>query len=663
MKSKKLPKREALTVTRFINEFLVNELRIPLRKIVNDTTFNEYTGSKRPDLLISDVEFDLKNNNEKEFISNLICYSEVKDNSSVGDKDWKDAVKQGLAKSKNLEIPYFVVTNCKVSYFYNSKNGKELSLNGNPIREFQSLDVLKLIIKKLSDNKNLTDIETSIDIQSSISETIFNKKLWELARIYRSVDFKTINEKIDFTIGFIALKFYEEKITYENKINKKYDYWSDISKYLKKTSTFSSIFQSYIKRISKEIDFQDYKLLLDVVNKKIEKKEVKDQDLVDIYTVIDSAGTLHGTGFDLFGSVYEKFASIKEKSDFGEFFTRRHYTRIFTKLLLLEEDFFDPQKKFRLIDPACGTGGFLTEAYKVIFDNFKKNGTLNKSSKHFLKHECIYGFDVKSENISRAKLNMFFVGDGQSNLSRLDSLSDSIEENFYDYVAANPPIGNGTVKAETSAVSTIRSEIAFLAKIIKILKVGGRGCVIMPDGFFENPSFAKFRKEVLEKCEIESIISLPKFAFAPYTKEKTYALFFRKKNNKITKIQNQAIWMYIIDNDGYANSDKRFPTKLKNDDGKWLHDELSSWVNNDGDEQSSILEKNWNKFDDQNKPSSWIDEKGKELKLKKGGFIEVKNINESNYFNLLPEKHLRPYKPNYITLEELSKEVSSLLKN
>ena len=147
MKSKKLPKREALTVTRFINEFLVNELRIPLRKIVNDTTFNEYTGSKRPDLLISDVEFDLNNNNEKEFISNLICYSEVKDNSSVGDKDWKDAIKQGLAKSKNLEIPYFVVTNCKVSYFYNSKNGKELSLNGNPIREFQSLDVLKLIIK------------------------------------------------------------------------------------------------------------------------------------------------------------------------------------------------------------------------------------------------------------------------------------------------------------------------------------------------------------------------------------------------------------------------------------------------------------------------------------------------------------------------------------
>ena len=167
----------------------------------------------------------------------------------------------------------------------------------------------------------------------------------------------------------------------------------------------------------------------------------------------------------------------------------------------------------------------------------------------------------------------------------------------------------------------------------------------------------------MEKSEIESIISLPKFAFAPYTKEKTYALFFRKKDNKITKIQNKPIWMYIIDNDGYANSDKRFPTKLKNDNGKWLHDELSSWVNNEGDEQSSILEKYWNKFDDQNKPSSWIDEKGKELKLKKGGFIEIKNINEGNYFNLLPEKHLRPYEPNYITLEELSKEVSSLLKN
>lgn len=660
---KKTPKREALTVNRFINEFLVNELRIPLRKIVNDTTFNEYTGSKRPDLLISEVEFDLKNNNEKEFISNLICYAEIKDNASVGDQDWDDAIKQGLKKSKNLEIPYFVVSNCKVSHFYNSKNHKELSLNGNPIREFQSLDVLKLILKKLKDNKDLNDIETTIDIQSSITETIFNKKLWELARIYRNVDFKNINEKIDFTIGFIALKFYEEKITYENKINKKYDYWSDIREYLNKTSTFSSIFQSYIKRISKEIDFQDYKLLLDVVNKKIEKKEIKDQDLVDIYSVIDSAGTLHGTGFDLFGSVYEKFASNKEKSDFGEFFTRRHYTRIFTKLLLSNEVFFDSKKKFRLIDPACGTGGFLTEAYKIIFDNYKKSGTLNETSKNFLKYECIYGFDVKSENISRAKLNMFFVGDGQSNLSRLDSLNDKIDENYYDYVAANPPIGNGTVKAETSAVSTNRSEIAFLARIIKILKVGGKGCVIMPDGFFENPSFSKFRKEVLEKCEVESIISLPKFAFAPYTKEKTYALFFRKKSNEITKIQTKPIWMYIIDNDGYANSDKRFPTKLKDNNGKWLHDELSSWVNKDGDEKISILESYWNKFDDQSNPSIWIDEKGKELKFKKGGFIEMKNIQEINYFNLLPEKHLRPYEPNYITLDELSKEVSLLLKD
>ena len=59
------------------------------------------------------------------------------------------------------------------------------------------------------------------------------------------------------------------------------------------------------------------------------------------------------------------------------------------------------------------------------------------------------------------------------------------------------------------------------------------------------------------------IISLPKFAFAPYTKEKTYAVYLQKKNKAATRIQKKPVWIYIIDNDGLANSDTRFPTKLK----------------------------------------------------------------------------------------------------
>ena len=138
-------KQEALTIRRFISDVLVEQLNIPNKNIVNDTTFKKYTKSDRPDLLISEKPYDLKKQNDFEYISNLIAYAEAKDDCVIDSKDWKDAIKQGNKKSKNLKIPYYIVTNCKVSYFYNSKNGKELKLNGSPIREFQALDILRII--------------------------------------------------------------------------------------------------------------------------------------------------------------------------------------------------------------------------------------------------------------------------------------------------------------------------------------------------------------------------------------------------------------------------------------------------------------------------------------------------------------------------------------
>ncbi len=141
-------KREALTVTRLIHEVLVGQLSIPLRQIVNDTTFQKYTGSKRPDLLIS--EFDYDGSNDDQFIRNVVAYAEVKDDCSVGDADWQDAMKQAEGKAPNLGLPYFIVTNCQTSVFYNASTMQEIMLNRNPIREFQTIDILRLIKNRLT---------------------------------------------------------------------------------------------------------------------------------------------------------------------------------------------------------------------------------------------------------------------------------------------------------------------------------------------------------------------------------------------------------------------------------------------------------------------------------------------------------------------------------
>ncbi len=665
--NKKIGKKEALSVNRLINEVLVAQLSIPLRQIVNDTTFCEYTGSKRPDILISEFEYD--GSNDTQYISNLVAYAEAKDNCVVGDREWNDAIEQGKVKAPKLGLPYFIVTNCKTTYFYNAKTMKQLTLNGNPIREFQTIDIYRLIKNKLTENPDLDTITTNVDSISTISEAIFNKKLWELAGVYRGINFKDNVQKIDFTVGFVALEYFEEKEEIDGNKDLSKVYWSTCNDNI--AEKIKNNLSGYIKRLENETSFNEFKNVMEVVRVAIDgdgknKPLIDVEDVKQIYGIIDSMKPLHGTGFDLFGAVYEMFASSKEKKDFGEYFTRRHYAHIFSKLLLQDEDMYNPDKKFSIIDPACGTGGFLTESFKVLINNYEKNGTLDDDAKPFLSKNCFYGIDVRDENISRTRLNMFLVGDGHTHMYADNTLkptkenSKKVLQQEFQYVITNPPYGNGTIRANTTAITSTRTEVAFICKVIELLKPGGKACIITPDGVLENPSFKKFRMELLEKCEIYAIISLPKFAFAPYTKEKTYALFIKKKSSKITKIQKNAIWMYIIDNDGLANSDKRFPTKLRNNRNGWKHDEISGWVSTEGIEMPGILESRWLKFDDSNNPTKWIDEKGIEHCERKGGNINIDNVLNDNYITLLPEYYLRPYAPHYINENEFDLEIEKI---
>jgi type I restriction enzyme M protein len=663
-------KQEALAVNRLISEVLVSQLSIPLHQIVNDTSFEKYTGSKRPDLLISEFEYDLVNKNDDQFISNLVAYAEAKDDCPVDSFDWLDAIEQGTIKAPKLNLPYFIVTNGKTSIFYNAKTGDEIKLNGNPIREFQTIDILRLIKNRLSKNPDLDNIITNVDSLSVISEAIFNKKLWELAKIYRNVNFENNVQKIDFTIGFISLEYFEERETIKGVKDATKIYWSSCSNHKANEPPEKIVagLSRYIERLEQESQFGEFVDLMDKVRTAIAGKGtvkplVNHNEVKQIYELIDSMKPLHGCGFDLFGAVYEMFASSKEKKDFGEYFTRRHYAHILTKLLLRNEQYFDENMKFRILDPACGTGGFLTEGFKVLQNAYAKTNTLTPKAEKFLEEECFWGIDVRKENISRTKLNMFLVGDGHTNMEDVNTLTKKFEEeDRWDYIITNPPVGAGTIKAETSVVSSNRTEVCFLYKVISLLKVGKKACILLPDGVLENPQFTKLRKDLLEKCDIQAIVSLPKFAFAPYTKEKMFAVFFTKKNKTVTKIQKGPIWMYIIDNDGLANSDKRFPTKLRNNRNGWLHDEISGWVSTDGEEMVGLLEERWLKFDDSStEGTEWVNEKGLTVKLRKGGFIAITKITEQkSQYCLLPEYYLRPFKPNFITIEELSQEVDSI---
>jgi hypothetical protein len=278
----------------------------------------------------------------------------------------------------------------------------------------------------------------------------------------------------------------------------------------------------------------------------------------------------------------------------------------------------------KICDPACGTGGFLTEAFKHINDKFSADIDVNDFAKH-----SFFGYDVFPANVTKTKINLYLAGDGFSDLDDRDTLTARIDNQF-DYIITNPPYGKGDTLVAADVIGSNRLEVNFLIRIVQMLQIGGKALVIIPDGILEAPSLAPLREWLIKQCGIDKIIGLPKFAFAPYTKEKTYALFITKRPEPLATVdvankQYEKIWCYIVDNDGYANSDKRFPTARKDPEGRWLHDELSDWSNVDGEDHDCLLIQRWRQKTQTN-DALFTDEWNKVIPGKKFDYVEMADV-------------------------------------
>ena len=412
--------------------------------------------------------------------------------------------------------------------------------------------------------------------------------------------------------------------------------------------------------------------------------------------------------FDLFGEVYESLADDKTKAELGQYFTKRHIIRPIVNMLLKPSDLEAIINNHKTIcDPFCGTGGMLTESFKHIRNYCNEKYPEKNTSE--IANKVIFGYDIIDINISKTKINMTLAEDGYSVIEVRDSLSTLQEENKFDYIITNVPYGAGYTEGivtNLNDVKTVNSiqdrdivinriknfekqnntkklEYNALIKVVQILKEGGKAMVIIPDGILENPTFSKLREWFLVKCKIETIISLPRYAFAPYTKEKTYAVIFqkRKTTNKEELIEtindidvDEKFYAYIVDNDGYANSDKQYETNLKNEDGKPLHNELANYIDVHGEFHASIIEQICRARQEDN--DEHYNEWGEKIEGKKYGYIYIRDILSAFYYkseeekesnkvyslNLLPEKYFRPTKFENLDYQKL-KEMRISIEN
>ena len=290
---------------------------------------------------------------------------------------------------------------------------------------------------------------------------------------------------------------------------------------------------------------------------------------------------------DVQGDIYEEFLSeIATAGKNGQFRTPRHIIQMMAAML-------NPQLGETVCDPAGGTAGFLLAAYQQVLasntsphlrttDRFGLlNGTrgdkiTNETHWNVLQNNSFYGYDFDTTMVRIGVMNLMSHGLANPRFQYKDTMSKSFTEfNKYDIVLANPPFKGSIDKGdiwEEANLSTTKTELLFVDRIIQLLKPGGRAAVIVPDGvlFGSSNAHKALRKMLIEDCGLQAMVSLPSGVFKPYAGVSTGILFFTK--GEIT----DKVWFYDMQADGYSLDDKRDAV-----DECDIPDVLEKWANLD----------------------------------------------------------------------------------
>lgn len=284
---------------------------------------------------------------------------------------------------------------------------------------------------------------------------------------------------------------------------------------------------------------------------------------------------------DVKGDLYEELLNqIEAAGELGQFLTPRHIIRYIVQLV-------NPKIGETVFDPACGSGGFLLAAYEWIklqnsdpklieeYNGVKRGpgDRLNKNQWQFLQHETFFGQDVDPEMVRLTLMNFFLHGLEESDVKRKDTVAGADEEEDlrrYDVVLTNPPFAGKVDKErikKTLPVKSTKTQVLFLGYVIDALKPNGRAGIILPEGtlFGTNKDDKEIRRYLLEKCQLQAVISMPAGVFQPYSGVKTSVLIFKKKAQPKLD-EDEKVWFFNMQGDGSSlSAAKKFGPQYRND--------------------------------------------------------------------------------------------------
>lgn len=292
--------------------------------------------------------------------------------------------------------------------------------------------------------------------------------------------------------------------------------------------------------------------------------------LVSAVEMIDKLPLTQG---DTKGDLYEYLLSKLTTAGInGQFRTPRHIIRMMVEMIA-------PRPDERIADPACGTAGFLVEAMQylqrtntspeMVYEDEAGEmvypGDLLEPYREHLQNDALYGFEFDITMLRIAALNLFLHGIDEPNVRYADTLGKKFGDdklglatNYFDVVLANPPftgsLDAGDVHLSLYAeVRTRKTELLFLALILRMLKPGGRAAVIVPDGvlFGSSNAHKTLRQKLVESNQLEGIVSMPSGVFKPYAGVSTAVIIFTKMGT------TKDVWFYDMKADGLSLDDRR----------------------------------------------------------------------------------------------------------
>ncbi len=306
---------------------------------------------------------------------------------------------------------------------------------------------------------------------------------------------------------------------------------------------------------------------------------------------------------DVISDAFEVFIGRALKGDKGQFFTPRNVVKMMIEII-------DPQDNEIILDPACGSGGFLVEALRYGWEKIEQNGLkLNWSNSNLEEEKKAYainsirGMDLDGFLTKVCKAYMAIIGDGKGHIFVEDSLADPskwsgkahqyINKNQFDIIITNPPFGKDlTVDGEAKLKQyelgykwkydkdndswekdklqkKVAPQILFIERCLDYLVEGGRMGIVLPDGIFGNESMSYIRSWLIKKAKILAIIDIPLETFLPMTGTKTSVLFLQKQNNIK---ENYEIFMAIAETCGHDRRGKETDSDDILEISKMYHD-------------------------------------------------------------------------------------------